>query len=127
MVLKFRAVLGCFFGTLGAAHGYVVGPLSLVASTMRFPFLSEALIHNLNFLSKKLQVFWFGAVFGTLRGGTWGYPRSPKPSQKNGDPRRGGKTASYSIIAIFLLNNQDFGKPKEVIRNLMGKVLKPAG
>ena len=35
---------------------------------MQLPFLSEALIHNLNLLSKKLQVLWLGAVLGLFWG-----------------------------------------------------------
>ena len=35
---------------------------------MRLSFLSEALIQNLNLLSKKLLVLWLGAVLGLFLG-----------------------------------------------------------
>ena len=35
-------------------------------------------------------------------------PAKSTASRKNGDLRRRGKTASYPIIFIFLLNNPDF-------------------
>ena len=133
-VLWLRAVLGLFLGPQGRHMGVSQLPYARAASIMRVPFLSEALIQNLNLLSQKLQVLWlravlglflgplgaahggvlgplrsgslhhavsfpfrgfqtkfepsisktlvfmawgcFGAVLGTLRGGTWGCPRS---------------------------------------------------
>ena len=94
----------CFFFT----WSYVFDPVNVLVFWGFF----------FSFVFKKITLY---SVSGNYLG------LSPCTSQKNGDLRRGGKTASYSIISIFLLNNQDFGKPKEIIRNLMGKVLKPDG
>ena len=38
------------------------------AYTMRLPFLSEALLKNLNLLSQKLRVLWLRGCFGAVKG-----------------------------------------------------------
>ena len=54
-------------------------PCAPAPSTMQYPFLSEALIKNLNRFYQKLRALWHRAVlrlFGTLRGGSWECPQS---------------------------------------------------
>ena len=48
--------------------GVFLVPYVQVASTKRLPFLSEALIPNLNLLSRKLWVLWLMGCFGAVKG-----------------------------------------------------------
>ena len=111
-ILGFMAQ-GCFgavFGTLGAAWSQV--PNTRAASIMWLPFLSEALIQNLNLLSQKLWVLWlrgcFGAVKGPLgaaHGGVLGLLRSGSLHHAVSFPFRGFDTKfepSISKTLVFM-------------------------